>query len=148
MDVVLSKDPKTPPPPSTLVFGHTFVSQSIPTYLLANRTSFLPHLLKTDHMLAIPWHVDGGWGTPKIQPCECAPKHISQDVVHTPSDAPLPLSPSATVFHYAHCLFEGLKAYRDPSGKVTLFRPDMNMKRMNTSAERVAMPVCVLNVLR
>nr|VWP00595.1 Zn(2)-C6 fungal-type domain-containing protein [Ganoderma boninense] len=101
VEVTPSKDPRTPPPPSTLVFGHTF----------------------TDHMLAIPWHVEGGWGTPKIQPY-----------------APLPLSPSATVFHYAHCLFEGLKAYRDPSGKVTLFRPDMNMKRMNTSAERVAMP--------
>lgn len=68
----------------------------------------------------------------------------SQDVSHTSSDSPLPLAPSATVFHYAHCLFEGLKAYRDPGGKVTLFRPDMNMKRMNTSAERVAMPVRVL----
>ena len=51
------------------------------------------------------------------------------------------LHPSATVFHYAHCLFEGLKAYRDTNGKVTMFRPDMNMKRMNRTAERVAMPV-------
>ena len=45
------------------------------------------------------------------------------------------------MFHYAHCLFEGLKAYRDQNGKVTLFRPDMNMKRMNNTAARVAMPV-------
>ena len=60
----------------------------------------------------------------------------------------LSLSPSATVFHYAHCLFEGLKAYRDTNGKVTLFRPDMNMKRMNTSAERVAMPVCFSHLTR
>ncbi|KAI1797705.1 branched-chain amino acid aminotransferase II [Ganoderma leucocontextum] len=102
VEITRSKDPKTPPPPSTLVFGRTF----------------------TDHMLAVPWHIDNGWGTPKIQPY-----------------APLPLAPSATVFHYAHCLFEGLKAYRDPNGKVTLFRPDMNMKRMNTSAERVALPM-------
>lgn len=57
------------------------------------------------------------------------------------ADGPLAIDPSATVFHYAHCLFEGLKAYRDTNGKVTMFRPDMNMKRMNTSAERVAMPV-------
>ena len=34
-----------------------------------------------------------------------------------------------------------MKAYRDEKGKVTLFRPDMNMKRMNTSAQRIALPV-------
>jgi branched-chain amino acid aminotransferase len=45
------------------------------------------------------------------------------------------------VFHYAQSLFEGMKAYKDESGKVTLFRPDMNMKRMNTSARRIALPV-------
>ncbi|KAI0824163.1 branched-chain amino acid aminotransferase II [Trametes gibbosa] len=77
----------------------------------------------TDHMLTVPWRMTEGWGTPKIQPY-----------------APLSIEPSATVFHYAHCLFEGLKAYRDPSGRVTLFRPDMNMQRMNTSAQRVALP--------
>ena len=56
-------------------------------------------------------------------------------------DGPLNLEPSATVFHYAQTLFEGLKAYRDDNGKVTLFRPDMNMKRMNRSASRIALPV-------
>jgi branched-chain amino acid aminotransferase len=45
------------------------------------------------------------------------------------------------VFHYAQTLFEGLKAYRDEAGKVTLFRPDMNMQRMNKSAKRAALPV-------
>ncbi|KAH9944546.1 branched-chain amino acid aminotransferase II [Epithele typhae] len=77
----------------------------------------------TDHMLTIPWHILEGWGTPKIMPY-----------------ADLALPPSATVFHYAHCLFEGMKAYRDESGRVTLFRPDMNMKRMNNSASRIALP--------
>jgi len=56
-------------------------------------------------------------------------------------DAPLALEPSSTVFHYAQTLFEGMKAYRDEQGKVTLFRPDMNMKRMNNSARRIALPV-------
>lgn len=37
-----------------------------------------------------------------------------------------------------------MKAYRDETGKVTLFRPDMNMKRMVRSAKRVALPVSVL----
>src|ERR1700761_7168567 len=55
-------------------------------------------------------------------------------------DGALTLNPSATVFHYAQCLFEGLKAYRNKKGMVTLFRPDLNMARMNRSAERIALP--------
>jgi branched-chain amino acid aminotransferase len=45
------------------------------------------------------------------------------------------------VFHYAQCLFEGLKAYRNKNGKITLFRPELNMARMNMSAQRLALPV-------
>jgi branched-chain amino acid aminotransferase len=48
------------------------------------------------------------------------------------TDGPLSLEPSSSVLHYAQTLFEGLKAYRDDKGKITLFRPDMNMKRMNS----------------
>lgn len=77
----------------------------------------------TDHMLTIPWSANHGWKAPTIQPY-----------------GPLALDPSCTVFHYAQTLFEGMKAYRDENGKVTMFRPDMNMKRMNTSAERIALP--------
>ena len=58
-------------------------------------------------------------------------------------DGPLQLEPSVTVLHYAQTLFEGMKAYRDNNGKVTLFRPDMNMKRMNSSAKRIALPVAI-----
>lgn len=56
-------------------------------------------------------------------------------------DGPLELEPSCTVLHYAQTIFEGMKAYRHDDGRVTLFRPDMNMKRMNTSAARIALPV-------
>lgn len=34
-----------------------------------------------------------------------------------------------------------MKAYRRKDGTVTMFRPDMNMKRMNSSARRLALPV-------
>ncbi|PPQ62809.1 hypothetical protein CVT24_000503 [Panaeolus cyanescens] len=77
----------------------------------------------TDHMLTIPWAQESGWGVPKIQPY-----------------GPLALDPSCTVLHYAQTIFEGMKAYRHDDGRVTLFRPDMNMKRMNTSAKRIALP--------
>lgn len=63
------------------------------------------------------------------------------------ADGTIALEPSATVFHYAQGLFEGLKAYRDANGKITMFRPDMNMKRMNASAERVALPVRLRTVV-
>ncbi len=55
---------------------------------------------------------------------------------------PLAVSPAAPVFQYASGLFEGMKAYRcakDPS-QVRLFRPDMNMARMNRSALKAALP--------
>lgn len=44
------------------------------------------------------------------------------------------------MFHYAFCLFEGTKAYRSEDDTVRLFRPDMNMARMNRSAARIALP--------
>lgn len=34
-----------------------------------------------------------------------------------------------------------MKAYKDEHGKIRLFRPDMNMARMNRSTARIALPV-------
>lgn len=44
------------------------------------------------------------------------------------------------MFHYGAEIFEGLKAYRRADGKVQLFRPLENVKRMNNSAERLRLP--------
>ncbi len=33
-----------------------------------------------------------------------------------------------------------MKAYKDKKGKIRLFRPDLNMKRMDFSMQRLAMP--------
>lgn len=94
-------------------------------------------------MLAIPWTQMDGWGEPKIQPCENDSCVLFTVLAkgNDRADGPLSLEPSSTVLHYAQTCFEGMKAYRDQKGKVTLFRPDMNMKRMNTSARRLALPV-------
>jgi branched-chain amino acid aminotransferase len=53
---------------------------------------------------------------------------------------PIQVHPAALVFHYAQAIFEGMKAYRWPDGRVTLFRPEMNARRMNASARRMEMP--------
>lgn len=52
LQIELTKNPKTRPPASKLIFGHTF----------------------TDHMLTIPWSESTGWGAPEIKPCECGAK--------------------------------------------------------------------------
>lgn len=52
----------------------------------------------------------------------------------------LSLHPAATVFHYGAEIFEGLKAYRTPEGKVQMFRPEENAARLNSSAERICLP--------
>ena len=38
-------------------------------------------------------------------------------------------------------LFEGMKAYRGVDQKIRLFRPEKNMIRMRSSAERSSLPV-------
>jgi len=55
------------------------------------------------------------------------------------SGASLTLHIAATCLHYGQSCFEGLKAFRQVSGRVACFRPDANARRMMMSAERLAM---------
>ncbi len=77
----------------------------------------------TDHMLLMDYSIEEGWHDARIVPFE----NIS-------------LHPAATVLHYGSEIFEGLKAYRRADGKVQLFRPMENIRRMNVSAERLCLP--------
>lgn len=53
--------------------------------------------------------------------------------------AVLELSPGANVIHYGQAVFEGLKARRTREGKIVLFRPTDNGRRLRLSAARLAM---------
>lgn len=77
----------------------------------------------TDHMFLMDYEEGVGWHDARIVPY-----------------APFVLDPACVVFHYAQEIFEGLKAYRTADGKIQLFRPDCNAKRMQDSAERLCMP--------
>ena len=78
----------------------------------------------TDHMFIMDYTREKGWHDARIVPF-----------------ANLELHPACTVFHYGAEIFEGLKAYRTADGKIQLFRPEENIKRMNNSAERMRLPL-------
>ncbi len=78
----------------------------------------------TDYMFVCEWNEDTGWHDARIEPY-----------------GPISLDPASMVLHYAQETFEGMKAYKSPEGKVLLFRPEMNAKRMANSNERLCMAV-------
>ena len=77
----------------------------------------------TDHMLEIDWDRTKGWSSPLIRP-----------------HGPLTIDPAASCLHYGLQGFEGMKAYVDREGKIRLFRPNMNMARLERSAARLNFP--------
>ena len=77
----------------------------------------------TDHMVICEWNEATGWDEPELIPY-----------------GPLSLDPATAVFHYGQEIFEGMKAYRQPDGGISLFRPDANATRFARSANRLALP--------
>ena len=77
----------------------------------------------TDHMFVMDYDAGQGWHDARIVPY-----------------GPIPLEPTCVTLHYAQETFEGLKAYRCADGKVQLFRPEMNARRMINSNRRLCMP--------
>ncbi len=78
----------------------------------------------TDHMVTVRFE-KGDWGRPRLT-----------------AYGPLTFDPAASGLHYGQSIFEGFKAYRQPDGGVGLFRPQANALRLQSSARRLAMPEC------
>lgn len=68
-------------------------------------------------------------------------KNGSWDEGSMTEDNRLHISEASTALHYGQQCFEGMKAYRTKEGKIQLFRPDQNAKRMANSCKRLIMPV-------
>lgn len=77
----------------------------------------------TDHMFIMDYTEGEGWHDAKIVPY-----------------GPIAISPAAMVLHYAQEVFEGMKAYKTPSGDIQFFRPMENFARMNRSNRRMCIP--------
>jgi branched-chain amino acid aminotransferase len=76
----------------------------------------------SDHMFVSDYTPKHGWGHARVVPY-----------------APMAIDPGASVLHYGQALFEGMKAFRGVDGKIRLFRPEMNWKRLQAGAERLCM---------
>ncbi len=76
----------------------------------------------TDHMFTAKYSSEKGWHS----------AHIGEYKAFE-------LDPGASVLHYGQALFEGMKAFRQKSGKIVLFRPEFNWKRMVAGADRLCM---------
>ncbi len=77
----------------------------------------------TDNMVIAEWSEGTGWGDADLK-----------------AYGPLSLDPATSVLHYGQEIFEGMKAYTQPDGGVSLFRPEANALRFNSSAKRMALP--------
>ena len=77
----------------------------------------------TDHMFVMDYTPEAGWHDGRIVPY-----------------APFSMDPACCVLHYAQAVFDGLKAFRDASGQIRLFRPDAHAARLNRSCEALCIP--------
>ena len=77
----------------------------------------------TEHMAGISWDREHGWHDAEIRPY-----------------GPIQMDPGTSVLHYAQAVFEGLKAFRQPDGRIAVFRPEANAARFRRSARRLALP--------
>ncbi|HNU79132.1 MAG TPA: branched-chain amino acid aminotransferase [Bacillota bacterium] len=78
--------------------------------------------IKTDYRYVSYWK-EGAWDNGKLT-----------------SDNSITISEGSPCLHYGQQCFEGLKAYTTKEGKIQLFRPDQNAKRMIKSCKRLFMP--------
>lgn len=80
---------------------------------------FTDHMLVADYLRGVG---QDGWSPPEILPY-----------------SNFSLDPGASALHYGQALFEGMKAFKQVDGKVVLFRPEFNARRMQMGAERLCM---------
>lgn len=85
-----------------------------------NNLGFGNHI--SDHMLVIDYK-NGEWQEPKIVPYGM-----------------MELSPAMLALHYGQSVFEGMKAFKNDQGVITIFRPERHHKRLLRSLERMCMP--------
>jgi branched-chain amino acid aminotransferase len=85
----------------------------------------------TDHMFMMNYVEGEGWHDPRVVPY-----------------APLTLDPATSVLHYGQAVFDGLKAFRGPDGKIRLFRAQRHAERLNKSCAALCIPPLDADLVR
>jgi branched-chain amino acid aminotransferase len=85
----------------------------------------------TDHMFMMNYVEGQGWHDPRVVPY-----------------APLTLDPATSVLHYGQAVFDGLKAFRGPDGKIRLFRAQRHAERLNKSCAALCIPPLDADLVR
>lgn len=76
----------------------------------------------SDHWFFSKYSTKKGWYESKIIPY-----------------GPMAMDPAASVLHYGQALFEGMKAFKQPDGSISVFRPHFNWQRMSEGAARLCL---------
>jgi branched-chain amino acid aminotransferase len=76
----------------------------------------------SDHMLVASYS-NGRWNEMKVVPY-----------------GPMAMTPAILALHYGQSVFEGLKAFRNNNGDISIFRATRHSQRLNKSLERMCMP--------
>ncbi|NJN40958.1 MAG: branched-chain amino acid aminotransferase [Flammeovirgaceae bacterium] len=76
-----------------------------------------------DHMVLAEYK-NGAWGTAEIIPY-----------------GELKMSPATLALHYGQAVFEGMKAFRNKDGNISVFRIQKHYERFTKSLERMCMPI-------
>ncbi len=76
----------------------------------------------SDHMFTADY-IDGEWTNFEITPF-----------------GPFTVHPACLALHYGQAIFEGMKASVSHDGQPLLLRPEMHVRRLNASAQRLCMP--------
>ncbi len=76
----------------------------------------------SDHWFYSKYSTDKGWFESRIVPY-----------------GPMLIDPAASVLHYGQALFEGMKAFKQPDGSLSVFRPHFNWQRMAEGALRLCL---------
>ena len=82
----------------------------------------------TEHMFEMNYNGKDGWHSPTIKP-------VDELLIH----------PASMFIHYGQAVFEGLKAFKQESGDVVIFRPDKHFERLNNSSRRICIPEIDVN---
>ncbi|NWF88434.1 MAG: branched-chain amino acid aminotransferase [Ignavibacteriaceae bacterium] len=77
----------------------------------------------TDHVFEIDYNEEKGWHNPSIKVLENLQMH-----------------PATMFIHYGQAVFDGLKAFKDEDGNVSIFRPERHLQRLNNSSRRLCIP--------